>query len=184
MQKSFALLLRLLRLPLLIFFQQTDFTPMLPGDDQLISYGLDSTVSIVRTNPSQLQQTKVATVELTKRVKEDGKDEVSGCSIKYNAEVFFARKKNKWEFSLEKTGKMGFINFFQKATKYVIKNNSDKVIEKFYIEHVADSAHGGYVITTKENSSKSVTGFSRFEFTIPAHHEVEFVVREVCFLYF
>ena len=136
---------------------------MLPGDDQLIPYGVDSTVSIVRTTPSHLQSTKVDAVELVSETKEDGKSKVVGCSVRYTTMVCL------------------IVTFLctQKSTKYVLKNNSDRIVNKFYIEHVADSAHGGFVVTTKENCSKSVTGFSRFEFPINAQQEVEWVVQEV-----
>jgi len=66
----------------------------------------------------------------------------------------------------------------RKQQKYVLKNNSERTINKFYIEHVADSSHGGFVIVTKENCSKSVTGFSRFEFTLSPQQEVQWVVTE------
>jgi len=133
------------------FVAQAEFTPMLPGDDQLIPYGVDSTVSMVRSRPSNLQSTKTDSVDLLTEIQEDGTTKVLGCSIRYTV---------------------------VKSTKYVLKNNSDRKVNKFYIEHVADSAHGGFVVTTKENCSKSVTGFSRFEFTLDGQKEIEWVVQE------
>jgi len=109
-------------------------------------------VSIVRSKPSELQTSKVDTVELTFETKEDGKQNVTGCQIWYT-----------------KT----------KGTKYVLKNNSfDRTVSKFYIDHVADSSHGGFVIVTQENCSKSVTGFSRFEFSLNPQQEIAFIVLE------
>jgi len=107
-------------------------------------------VSIVRTKPSQLQSTKVDNVELLMDVV-DTKEKIAGCRILYTT---------------------------TKSTKYVLKNNSDKPVSKFYIEHVADAANGGYVIVTKQNCVKSVTGWSRFEFSLNAQQEIDFIVEE------
>eukprot|EP00438_Fugacium_kawagutii_P026480 Skav202791 [mRNA] locus=scaffold326:619738:627450:+ [translate_table: standard] len=41
------------------FVAQCQFTPMIPGDDQLIELGEDTTVSVARSKPSSLQQDKV-----------------------------------------------------------------------------------------------------------------------------
>jgi len=43
------------------FMGQAPFTPMLPGDDQLINYADDTSVSIMRSWPTQLQSTAVET---------------------------------------------------------------------------------------------------------------------------
>jgi len=67
-----------------------------------------------------------------------------------------------------------------KGTVYVLQNNdAERPVRKLYIEHVADSSHNGYVITTEERCVKSVTGFSRFEFRIEPQETIEFVVNEV-----
>lgn len=68
---------------------------------------------------------------------------------------------------------------FIKRTRYVIKNNSlDRVVNKFYIDHVADPSLGGYVVMTQKQCIKSVMGFSRFEFSIAPQQEIEFIVDE------
>jgi hypothetical protein len=51
-------------------------------------------------------------------------------------------------------------------------------VRKFYIDHVADSSLGGYVVTTKKRCIKSVMGFSRFELTLEPQQEIEFIVDE------
>lgn len=69
-----------------------------------------------------------------------------------------------------------------KRTTYVLKNNStERVVDKFYIDHVADPGHKGYVVTTKENSIKAVMGFSRFSFSLKPQQEITFVVEEEAF---
>merc|ERR1712196_168000 len=45
------------------FMGQADFTPMLPGDDQLVPYGQDTSVSITRSYPQELQSSTVQRVE-------------------------------------------------------------------------------------------------------------------------
>jgi len=66
-----------------------------------------------------------------------------------------------------------------KSTRYVIRNNStDRAVNKFYIDHTADSSHGGFVIITKEKCVKSVTGWSRYQMSINPQEEVEFIVSE------
>jgi len=66
-----------------------------------------------------------------------------------------------------------------KRTKYDVKNNStDRIVNKFYIDHTADASNGGYVITTNENRIKSVVGFSRYEFHLPPLKSIEFIVTE------
>jgi len=60
-----------------------------------------------------------------------------------------------------------------------VKNNStDRVIERFYIDHSADSSHNGYLITTDTNCVKSVMGFSRYHFTLEPQQQIEFLVSE------
>jgi len=60
-----------------------------------------------------------------------------------------------------------------------VKNNStDRVIERFYIDHSADSSHNGYIITTDINRVKSVMGFSRYHFTLEPQQQIEFIVSE------
>mmetsp|Transcript_66687 Transcript_66687/g.161317 ORF Transcript_66687/g.161317 Transcript_66687/m.161317 type:complete len:568 (-) Transcript_66687:61-1764(-) len=47
------------------FVGQAQFTPMVPGDDQLIPYGQDTTISVTRRSPKALQQDDVVAVEPT-----------------------------------------------------------------------------------------------------------------------
>ena len=51
-----------------VLLGQAPFTPMLPDDDQLIPYGLDTSVSVTHTRPAALQKDFVASVT----VEQDG----------------------------------------------------------------------------------------------------------------
>jgi len=131
------------------FVSQTEFTPMLPNDDQLIPYGLDSTVSIVRNTA---EASKVEAVRILYPTTDGQLKDPIGCILNYRA---------------------------TKVTTYVVKNNSTtRTIERFYIDHTADPRHDGYVITTKERTVKAVTGFSRFQFQIKPQEEIKFLVEE------
>jgi ubiquitin len=66
----------------------------------------------------------------------------------------------------------------QKVTRYQIKNHSSKVVEKLYVDHSADSAFGGYLVTTKTQCIKSVMGFSRFAFSLQPQEKIDFEVKE------
>jgi len=126
---------------------------MLPKDDQLIPYGLDTTVSVTRSFPLEFQFTTVEKILLSYKFIDVGKQIPDGIVTHYK---------------------------HQKNTRYVIKNNStDRTIKKFYIDHTADTAYNGYIITTKvSNCIKKVTGFCRYEFSLNPLQEIEFMVSE------
>jgi len=65
-----------------------------------------------------------------------------------------------------------------KSTCYSISNSSVKNIKALYIEHCAGNDFGGFVITTSDNSIKSVTGFSRFQFSLEGKEAKIFHVTE------
>ncbi|CAF3984811.1 unnamed protein product, partial [Rotaria sp. Silwood1] len=114
------------------FVAQGAFTPMLPNDDQLINYGFDSTVSILRTTPITLQEVHTESVDII------------------YTEV------DKINTNVVPTG-IDLQQIYIKRTRYLIKNNSlDRPIAKFFIDHVADPSLGGYVVTTQKKCIKSV----------------------------
>ncbi|CAM4946705.1 unnamed protein product [Rotaria socialis] len=136
------------------FVAQCAFTPMLPNDDQLINYGLDSTVSILRTTPLALQEVHTESVDII------------------YSEV------DKVNLNVAPNG-IDLQQIYIKRTRYLIKNNSlDRPVDKFYIDHVADPSLGGYLVTTQTNCIKSVMGFSRFELKLEPQQEIEFIVGE------
>ena len=126
------------------FVGQSQFTPMIPGDDALVQYGQDSTVmirKIVSSTPA---------IQSVSSIVDEGK--VIGCKV------------------VHKT---------VKQTTYHLHNSSAfRQIDSFYIDHSASSENGGYIITTTEKRTKSVTGFARFELTLPPGEQVEFTVEE------
>jgi len=132
------------------FVSQTEFTPMLPHDDQLLVYGVDSTVSCSR---EPVESTQVTSVKILYQTSDGQIREAKGCTMYHRV---------------------------TKHTTYRIKNNSaKKSISKFYIDHTADTRHDGFVVVTKERCIKSVMGFSRYEFVdIPVQGEVSFIVEE------
>ncbi|CAF3942172.1 unnamed protein product, partial [Rotaria sp. Silwood1] len=114
------------------FVAQGAFTLMLPNDDQLINYGFDSTVSILRTTQITLQEVHTESVDIIF-------DEV-----------------DKINTNIAPTG-IDLQQIYIKRTRYLIKNNSlDRPIAKFFIDHVADPSLGGYVVTTQKKCIKSV----------------------------
>lgn len=69
-----------------------------------------------------------------------------------------------------------------KMTKYHLRNSSSvRHVDSFYIDHSASCQNGGYIITTCDRRTKSVTGFSRFELSLPPAEEINFTVEEEVF---
>eukprot|EP00005_Dracoamoeba_jomungandri_P002211 CAMPEP_0174256786 /NCGR_PEP_ID=MMETSP0439-20130205/5984_1 /TAXON_ID=0 /ORGANISM="Stereomyxa ramosa, Strain Chinc5" /LENGTH=835 /DNA_ID=CAMNT_0015339551 /DNA_START=53 /DNA_END=2560 /DNA_ORIENTATION=- len=134
------------------FVAQTDFVPMCTGNDEIITYGLDTTISVLRCLPSDLQTNSAENVSVICQDK-DGRQLPDGCEISYRS---------------------------KKTTRYTVKNNStSRTVDRFYIDHTASSDHGGYVITTVcDNCRKSVMGFSRYEFCLKPQQEIVFEVSE------
>merc|ERR1712188_108271 len=124
---------------------------MLPGDDQLVPYGEDTSVSITRTFPAATQTTTVERIEAIRADnKEDG--EITGVTL--------VHKK-------------------VKTTHITLKNNAtERTVPQFYIDHSADNAHGGFVITTEANAIKAVTGWTRYCYSIAPEEEIECDVEE------
>eukprot|EP00011_Vannellida_sp_DIVA3-517-6-12_P004885 CAMPEP_0114605336 /NCGR_PEP_ID=MMETSP0168-20121206/1004_1 /TAXON_ID=95228 ORGANISM="Vannella sp., Strain DIVA3 517/6/12" /NCGR_SAMPLE_ID=MMETSP0168 /ASSEMBLY_ACC=CAM_ASM_000044 /LENGTH=823 /DNA_ID=CAMNT_0001816187 /DNA_START=6 /DNA_END=2477 /DNA_ORIENTATION=- len=131
------------------FVGQTEFAPMLPSDDQIISYGLDSTISI-------------SLAEFT---------EPAECTKVENS---FVRSKNN---VMIPSGVEQHMHVVRK-TVYEVKNNSSAREVHFYIDHKASSRYDGFSIMTKERAIKSVVGFSRYEFSLEPMEEVSFTIEE------
>jgi len=134
------------------FVGQTQFTPMLTDDDQIIGYALDSTVSITRTKPENGQTSKTVSVQLQRSSNDD---HTSGRPIGCSRTVVQSS-----------------------VTRYCIKNNSKENIPRLYVDHTACTDHGGSVITTTDRCAKATTGFARYEFSVEAGQEITFEVHE------
>uniref|UniRef100_A0A7S3KXZ8 Ubiquitin-like domain-containing protein n=1 Tax=Amphora coffeiformis TaxID=265554 RepID=A0A7S3KXZ8_9STRA len=134
------------------FVAQLEFAPMLPGDDQIVRYGEDGTVSVERF--VQPDTTSLVSIEPIF----SSTDEYSSEKRAIGAEVFYKNVR---------------------STLYRIKNNaSGEQMKRLYVDHTACSHHGGYVIATDEHRIKDVTGFSRYEFGLKSGEEIEFKVYE------
>eukprot|EP00568_Trieres_chinensis_P006386 CAMPEP_0183314242 /NCGR_PEP_ID=MMETSP0160_2-20130417/47831_1 /TAXON_ID=2839 ORGANISM="Odontella Sinensis, Strain Grunow 1884" /NCGR_SAMPLE_ID=MMETSP0160_2 /ASSEMBLY_ACC=CAM_ASM_000250 /LENGTH=808 /DNA_ID=CAMNT_0025479519 /DNA_START=66 /DNA_END=2492 /DNA_ORIENTATION=+ len=130
------------------FVSQTEFTPMIPGDDQLIPFGEDGNTSVMRTHPESLQGSSLQDVELLY----DKHGNVAGCELKYKS--------------------------VKATRYHLQNHSAEKSVPRLYIDHTACAEHNGYVITTTEHCIKSVTGFSRFDFALAPSQKIEFVVSE------
>lgn len=134
------------------FVGQTDFTPMIPGDDTLVPYGEDSTVSVLRSTPKDKQTNTVVSLSPVATAVTEARSRVVGCKITHKKTI---------------------------TTVYTVVNNSGtRDVPKFYVDHSAKSQHGGYQITTKEGCVKAVTGFGRFELSLAPSEEKQLEVEE------
>jgi len=140
---------------------QSDFMPMLPGDEALVCYGEDGTLSIQR---SIEHSSKVSAVELLWSPDERGRRVLRGALRKHDE---------------------------LKATTYELKNNAAATFDAaagagpsaskpmpLYIDHEADPRHNGYVITTDAHAIKQTTAFTRYRYVLAPQDEVTFVVEE------
>jgi hypothetical protein len=118
------------------------------GDDQLIPYGLNSTVSIIRSFPSDLLASKVKDVS----IEYDKRKKATGVTLKYHD--------------------------FKGTQYVIKNNSTSKTIPKFYVDHTADTSYGGYVIVTKDRVLKSTTGWTRYQFSLKPQEEITFTVLE------
>ena len=141
------------------FVGQIDFSPMLPGDDALINFGLESAVSVsMSTNSNNKSQSTScsASDEITKMeiVHEEsgGATKAKGVRIWYRSTL--------------------------KTTYTIVNTATDRSIPKFYLDHTASPRHNGFVITTKDKCVKATTDFSRFEFALAPSQTVTFHVEE------
>jgi len=130
------------------FLVQAMMTPLLPDDEQIIPIGSDKRVFIQRSNPKGSQKDSVSSVSL---IYSDDEKRVEGCEL---------------------------IHSVQRVTEYKIMNNSKEFIPRFFLDHTASAAHGGFVITTKEKSIKSVMGTTRYSFSLDPLIETIFPVVE------
>jgi len=140
------------------FMGQHQFMPMLPGDDQIVPYDQDTSVSIVRSFPQELQSHTVERVEPLRE------GEVPSSKRKRLVGACLVHKK-------------------VMTTRYTLRNNAtDRTVDKFYVDHSAMTNHGGFVITTTDKAVKAVTGFSRYECSLsPLEEEVMDVAEEVTY---
>ena len=132
------------------FVSQVNMNPMLPGDDELVVYGEDSTVNINRLKGAETQQE--VKVEMLQDENIEGKNKTAGIRVHYIAKT---------------------------VTTYTIKNcSNEKSVPKLYVDHTASPQHGGFSINTSENCVKSTANFARYEFSLSPEREIVFRVEE------
>jgi hypothetical protein len=131
------------------FVGQYQWLPMLAGDDQIVNYGIASSVDVTRTKPRLSSPKDDEVVKVEFMVNDEG--------LKTGVRV--------WRKSVL-------------DTKYKLVNNDDKGVERLYVDHSAYAHNNGYTITTSANAVKRTTGFTRFEFALAADEERDFVVSE------
>jgi len=133
------------------FATQCQFMPMVPGDDQLIELGEDTTLSVTRLFPNQSQSDKVVRVEVVSEPDGDGKLGRPRCELGHLQKV---------------------------TTQYVIKNNGTRRVPALYIEHTARTEKNGFVIRSEEHCMKQVTGWARYCLAVEPEAEVSLEVVE------
>jgi ubiquitin len=131
------------------FMGQVAFTPMLPGDDQLVPYGEDTSLSIERTYPEHGNGDTLEQLVIEK----DAKGRTTGTCDQIFRSV--------------------------KTTQYKLQNNSQtRTVPKLYLDHTAGMKHGGYVISTTQHSLKTATGWTRYCLQLEPGQERIFCVKE------
>lgn len=133
------------------FVAQCQFTPMIPGDDQLIELGPDTTLSVTRSKPSEGQHDRVVSVELTRETQGEHKGLLKGCVLNHVQTV---------------------------TTRYNIMNNGTKRVPTLYVEHTARMDRGGFVIKSTKHQVKQVTGWARYCLAVEPETEVSLEVVE------
>eukprot|EP00727_Mastigamoeba_balamuthi_P000398 m51a1_g10355 putative ubiquitin family protein (805) ;mRNA; f:24566-27425 len=142
------------------YVDQTSLAPMLPGDEQLVLYGLDSTVSVTRSSAPAAQSIDALAVVYSDEgvapgaaAAAVGKRRAVGCRLSYR---------------------------HTRRTSYAMRNvSATRAVPRFYLEHNASAADGGYAITTAaKNVARAAMGFARYEFALAPGQEVAFDVTE------
>jgi ubiquitin-large subunit ribosomal protein L40e len=140
---------------------QSIFTPLVPGDDTLLPYGEDSTISVSSTQEEKTHEI-ISVVPYWRRQNNNDINSATTTVLPKLEGVTVTRRK-------------------VVATKYVLKNNHLKnQVEHFYIDHTASTSHGGFQIVTSNQAMKSTAGWARFHLTLPAAmmQPMDFVVVE------
>jgi len=127
---------------------------MLPGDEQLVPYGEDSTLSVVR---GVAQASAVSAVTLVWERADAGRRSLAGARLTHQE---------------------------RRSTTYTLKNNASVATEgeaktaPLYIDHSADPSCGGFAIQTDERAIKQTTAFSRYKVVLAPQEELAFTVEE------
>jgi len=133
------------------FVAQCQFTPMIPGDDQLIELGEDTTLSVSKSLPPAAQGNKVLRVEICRAQEGVNKGQVVACNLHHVQSV---------------------------TTQYAIKNCGARRVPTLYVEHTARADRGGFAIRTTDRCVKQATGWARYCMAVEPEAEVSLEVCE------
>jgi len=123
---------------------------MIPGDDQLIELGEDSTVSVSKALPSESQRDIVEKVSVL--YSGDGESrKLSSCILSHRQTI---------------------------VTRYTVKNNGSRSVPCLYIEHTARVDRGGFAIKSTDKCVKQVTGWARYCLAVGPDADVQLEVEE------
>eukprot|EP00927_Polykrikos_kofoidii_P085461 TRINITY_DN9302_c2_g1_i1.p1 TRINITY_DN9302_c2_g1~~TRINITY_DN9302_c2_g1_i1.p1 ORF type:complete len:830 (+),score=124.96 TRINITY_DN9302_c2_g1_i1:55-2544(+) len=134
------------------FAAQCQFAPMIPGDDQLIELGEDTTLSVVRSVSARTEGDKVVSARIVKKIGD-------GCAV-------------------PDLDKIALDHCQTITTRYTVKNNGSKRVPRLYIEHTARTDHGGFVIQNGEHCLKQTEGWARYGLAVEPEAEVVLQVVE------
>jgi hypothetical protein len=139
------------------FVGQVAFNPMLPGEDQIVPFGQDSSVAISFEELSEEKRTYTQRLELLTKLREDGARVTTGVKEWCCAE---------------------------KATRYSVRSNSfEQQPRVVYIDHNASNEHGGYEILPPKTGEapspvKTAQNFARYRLVLGPQEAGVVIVRE------
>jgi hypothetical protein len=152
---------------------QSVFTLMLPGDDQLIPYGEDSTVSVSR---SVTRDACISALHLEYDRRLWGKRVLTGVRLTdtINRRTTYNLKNNATA-APSSGGADG-----SRGGSADIPDVDAAASASLYVDHAASSADGGYAIVSEERSIKMThaRNFSRYSFVLAPPQELLFTVHE------
>jgi hypothetical protein len=172
---------------------QSEFTPMLPGDEALICYGEDGTLSIQR---SVEQASSVSAVQLLWRIDERGRRVLLGASRKHeehkattytvtNNEAAATARATATPSAVPGASSEGLTTEAARARAGAAFSGPPSAVPvaspralPLYIDHEADARHEGYVITTTAHAIKQTTAFARYRYVLAPQQQVTFTVDE------
>eukprot|EP00928_Gymnodinium_smaydae_P089680 TRINITY_DN735_c0_g1_i2.p1 TRINITY_DN735_c0_g1~~TRINITY_DN735_c0_g1_i2.p1 ORF type:complete len:844 (+),score=129.08 TRINITY_DN735_c0_g1_i2:63-2534(+) len=133
------------------FVAQCQFAPMIPGDDQIIELGEDTTLSVTRSNPCKLQSDVVVHVRAEYHEEDGRTPALRRCVLEHRQVV---------------------------TTRYSIRNNGTRKVPSLYVEHTARTDRGGFSITSTEKCVKQTTGWARYCLEVEPEAELTLDVIE------
>lgn len=136
------------------FVAQAAFDPLLPGDDQLVRYGLDTSLSITVEQPDKESTTEVQRLEM---ITEEHQGQTRTTGVR------------EWRQVLT-------------VTHYTVKNNSNSETRTVFVDHTASNNHGGFEIVPPAPGEavpiKTSQGFARYRLTLQPTQEAVLTVKE------